>query len=88
MKDWYRKFRPCDVCSVTHRSVYLNENYKISLIARQYLVYFSLKSQKMSDSESFESQRDTEQSTDNEDVVEPQSSLVQPYQFEPVADSD
>ena len=26
----------------------------------------------MSDSESFESQRDTEQSTDNEDVVEPQ----------------
>jgi hypothetical protein len=32
----------------------------------------------MSDSESFESQRDTEQSTDNEDVVEPQSSLVQP----------
>ena len=39
----------------------------------------------MSDSESFESQRDTEQSTDNEDVVEPQSSLVQPYQFEPVA---
>ena len=42
----------------------------------------------MSDSESFESQTDTEQSTDNEDVVEPQSSLVQPYQFEPVADSD
>ena len=42
----------------------------------------------MSDSESFESQRDTEQSTDNEDVVEPQSSLVQPYQFKPVADSD
>jgi hypothetical protein len=43
----------------------------------------------MSDSESFESQTDTEQSTDNEDVVEPQiSSVVQPYQFEPVADSD
>ena len=42
----------------------------------------------MSDSESFESQADTEQSTDNEDVVEPQSSVVQPYQFEPVADSD
>ena len=39
----------------------------------------------MSDSESFESQTDTEQSTDNDDVVEPQSSLVQPYQFEPVA---
>ena len=41
----------------------------------------------MSDSESFESQTDTEQSTDNEDVVE-QSSVVQPYQFEPVAESD
>ena len=40
----------------------------------------------MSDRESFESQRDTEQSTDNEDVVEPQSSVVQPYQFEPVGD--
>jgi hypothetical protein len=40
----------------------------------------------MSDSESFESQTDTEQSTDNEDVVEPQSSVVQPYQFEPVTD--
>ena len=35
----------------------------------------------MSDSESFESQTDTEQSTDNEDVVG-QSSVVQPYQFE------
>jgi hypothetical protein len=42
----------------------------------------------MSDSESFESQRDTEQSTDNENVVEPQSSVVQPYQFEPIADID
>ena len=41
----------------------------------------------MSDSESFESQTDTEQSTNNEDVVE-QSSVVQPYQFEPVAESD
>ena len=41
----------------------------------------------MSDSESFESQTDTEQSTDNEDVVE-QSSVVQPYQFEAVAESD
>ena len=41
----------------------------------------------MSDSESFESQTDTEQSTDNEDVVE-QSSVVQPYQFDPVAESD
>jgi hypothetical protein len=40
----------------------------------------------MSDSESFESHTDTEQSTDNEDVVEPQSSVLQPYQFEPVAD--
>ncbi len=41
----------------------------------------------MSDSESLQSQTDTEQSTDNEDVVE-QSSVVQPYQFEPVAESD
>ena len=41
----------------------------------------------MSDSETFESQTDTEQSTDNEDVVE-QSSVVQPYQFKPVAESD
>ena len=41
----------------------------------------------MSDSESFESQTDTEQSTDNEDAVE-QSSVVQPCQFEPVAESD
>ena len=41
----------------------------------------------MSDSESFESQTDTDQSTDNEDVVE-QSSVVQPYQFEAVAESD
>jgi hypothetical protein len=43
--------------------------------------------QKMSNSESLQSQTDTEQSTDNEDVVE-QSSVVQPYQFEPVAESD
>ncbi len=41
----------------------------------------------MSNSESLQSQTDTEQSTDNEDVVE-QSSVVQPYQFEPVAESD
>ncbi len=41
----------------------------------------------MSDSENLQSQTDTEQSTDNEDVVE-QSSVVQPYQFEPVAESD
>ena len=41
----------------------------------------------MSDNESFRSQTDTGQSTDNEDVAE-QSSVVQPYQFEPVADSD
>ena len=41
----------------------------------------------MSDSESFESQTDTEQSTDNEDVVE-ESSVAQPYQFEAVAESD
>ena len=32
----------------------------------------------MSDSESFESQRDTEQSTDNEDVVEPHRLLYSP----------
>ena len=42
---------------------------------------------KMSDNESFESQADTEGSPDNEDIAE-QSSVVQPYQFEPVADSD
>ena len=41
----------------------------------------------MSDSESLQSRTDTEQSTDNEGVVE-QSSVVQPYQFEPVAESD
>ena len=46
--------------------------------------YFALK---MSDNESFESHTDTEESTDNEDIAE-QSSVVQPYQFEPVADSD
>ncbi len=39
----------------------------------------------MSDSESLVSE--TEESTDFEDVVE-QSSVVQPYQYEPVADSD
>ena len=31
--------------------------------------------------------RETEGSTDNEDIAK-QSSVVQPYQFEPVADSD
>ena len=36
---------------------------------------------KMSDNESFQSQTDTEGSTE-------QSSVVQPYQFEPVTDSD
>ncbi len=41
----------------------------------------------MSDSESLVSQTETEESTDFEDVVE-QSSVVQPYQYEPVADSD
>ena len=41
----------------------------------------------MSDNESFESQTEIEGSTDNEDIAE-QSSVVQPYQFEPVADSD
>ena len=42
---------------------------------------------KMIENESFESQTDTEGSTDNEDIAE-QPSVVQPYQFEPVADSD
>jgi hypothetical protein len=41
----------------------------------------------MSDNKSLESQTETEGSTDNEDIVE-QSSVVQPYQFEPVADSE
>ena len=41
----------------------------------------------MSDNESFESQTETEGSTDNEDIAE-QSSVVQPYQFELVAYSD
>ena len=41
----------------------------------------------MSDNEGFESQTDTKGSTDSEDIAE-QSSVVQPYQFEPVADSD
>jgi hypothetical protein len=41
----------------------------------------------MSDNESFQSQTETEGQTDNEDIAE-QSSLVQPYQFEPVTDSD
>jgi hypothetical protein len=42
----------------------------------------------MSNNESFDSQTETEGSTDNEDIAE-QSSVVQPYQFvEPVADSD
>jgi hypothetical protein len=51
---------------------------------RQLPLYFAIK---MSDNESFESQTETEGSTDNEDITE-QSSVVQLYQFEPVADSD
>ena len=51
---------------------------------RQFPLYFAIK---MSDNESFESQTETEGSTDNEDIAE-QSFVVQPYQFEPVADSD
>ena len=39
----------------------------------------------MFDNESFESQTETEGSTDNEDIAE-QSSVVQPYKFEPVGD--
>ena len=50
---------------------------------RQFPVYFAIK---MFDNESFESQTETEGSTD-EDIAE-QSSVVQPYQFEPVGDSD
>jgi hypothetical protein len=41
----------------------------------------------MSDNESFGSRTETEGSTDNEDIAA-QSSVVQQYQFEPVADSD
>ena len=52
---------------------------------RQFPLYFATK---LSDHESFESQTETtEGSTDNEGIAE-QSSVVQPYQFEPVADSD
>ena len=51
---------------------------------RQFPLYFAIK---MSDNESFESQTETEGSTDNEDIAE-QSSVVQPYQFERVADTD
>ena len=51
---------------------------------RQFRIYFAIK---MSDNESFKSQTETEGSTDNEDIAE-QSSVVQPYQFEPVADGD
>ena len=43
--------------------------------------------QKMPGNEGFESQTDTEGSTGSEDIAE-QKSVVQPYQFEPVADSD
>ena len=41
----------------------------------------------MSDNEGFESQNETEGSTDRKDIAE-QSSVVQPYQFDPVADRD
>ena len=51
---------------------------------RQFPFYFAIK---MSINKSFESQTETKGSTDNEDITE-QSSVVQPYQFEPVADSD
>ena len=83
-KDWYLEFRSCDVCSVTHRSVwryygYIRKQQNIANI-RQFYLYFTIK---MSDNESFESQTETKGSTDNEDIAE-QSSVVQPYQFEPV----
>ena len=51
---------------------------------RQFPLYFAIK---MSDNKSFESQTETEGSIDNEDIAE-QSSVAQPYQFEPVTDSD
>lgn len=41
----------------------------------------------MSDNESLSSQTESEEWSDNQDVVE-QSSVVQPYRFEPVADND
>ena len=41
----------------------------------------------MSDNESFSSQTESEEWSDNQDVVE-QSSVNQPYRFEAVADSD
>ena len=51
---------------------------------RQFPVYFAIK---MFDNESFKSQTETEGSTDNEDIAE-QSSVVQPYRFEPVGGND
>ena len=51
---------------------------------RQFPVYFAIK---VFDNDSFESQTETEGSTDNEDIAE-QSSVVQLYQFEPVGDND
>ena len=32
-KDWYLEFQPCDVCSVTRRSVWLYKNNRISPIS-------------------------------------------------------
>ena len=79
-KDWHLEFRSCDV--VTHWLwLYENNNYN-----KHETVPFILRYKK-SDNESFESQTETEGSTDNEDIAE-QSSVVQPHQFEPVADSD
>ena len=51
---------------------------------KQFPLYFDIK---ISDNKSFKSQTETEGSTDNKDIPE-QLSVVQPYQFEPVADSD
>jgi hypothetical protein len=51
---------------------------------RQLPLYFAIK---MFNNENFELQTETEGSIDNEDIAE-QSSVVQPYQFQPVADSD
>ena len=50
-------------------------------------MYFGFKTYEMSDSESLESQTESEVSIDHEDMAK-QSSVVQPYQFEPLADNE
>ena len=51
------------------------------------ILWLKLDFETKSENESFESQTETEGTTGNEDITE-QSSVVQPYQFEPVADND